>query len=123
MRTCRSCGGPLKHPLTGRRRRYCSRACKKRAERKRALRAESFDPVSATKQPSEGEPGRRRRGFFTVSPPPQPLEDEEPHFYRTWTGEAYLAHRRGAFVTGPRDYSAEAARAVARSEGSGASEG
>jgi hypothetical protein len=100
MRTCESCGGPLKQPLTGRKRRYCSRACKKRAERKRALEAPSFDPVSATKVPPEEEPKRRRRGFFTVSPPPRPVEDEEAHVFRTWTGEEWLAHRRGGFGQG-----------------------
>lgn len=43
--------------------------------------------------------------------------------FRRWTGEAYLAHRRGAFGSTDRDYATEAARAVERWENGETGEG
>ncbi len=112
--TCKTCGTPLEQPQTGRKRVYCSSACKKRSSRLKAKLRHRFGPVSGT---VSGTKAAFRPAARDVSAPAlEPLVDVDgPHITRTYESfEQYAAARSGGFVQPARDYQAEAALALER---------
>jgi len=103
--TCQQCGQPLAYKGTGRPRRYCSRRCKRRAERQRATSSARLRPPQPAVSPELRAALERIRlaeeqlraaqaaRAALAGPKPDPLDDR--HTFTTYTGEEWLAERRG----------------------------
>jgi hypothetical protein len=69
---CRVCGGPLEQPRVGRKRKFCSKSCARKDERRRAADSLRVSPRSEATSPRAE----------TVSPRPEeasPRENDEAH--------------------------------------------
>jgi hypothetical protein len=124
--TCQECAKPLAYKGTGRPPRYCSRRCKRRAERQRATSSARFRPPQPAVSPEQRAALERVRlaeeqlraavalRAALARPKPDPLDP--PHVFRTFTGEQWLAERHGAgFTPGPD--TAATADEIARQHG------
>jgi hypothetical protein len=102
---CGSCGIPLEQPKIGRKRLYCSRRCKKRAERERS-RSQAVVASLSTPEPPLTTPETPRRGLIPslsrrrIRSEDVVLEEEAPHVVTTYTGEEWLARNRAGFSPG-----------------------
>jgi hypothetical protein len=94
---CRSCQTTLVQPKIGRKRLYCSRRCKKRAERERGRFLPIVEVVSPPETPlSPPDSSLLRRPTRA----PSPELTEEPHVVTTYSGDEWLARNRGGFPGG-----------------------
>jgi DNA-directed RNA polymerase subunit RPC12/RpoP len=118
--TCAWCGKPLSYAGTGRRPTYCSERRRLKAKRKRRGRFRA--PKTLLPGAAEGVSGRtspelraalervrlaerqlaKARAARAALDGPKPNPLDEPHTFTTYTGEEWLASRRGGgFNPGP----------------------
>jgi hypothetical protein len=117
--TCQVCGTALQQPATGRPKRYCSRKCKRRAERLRAKASARFRPrrrsVSPELSAAEDRVRKTEQRLAEARAQRAELDDpqadpEPPHTFTTYEGSEWLAQRCGLGFTVGIDVTEAAAR-------------
>jgi hypothetical protein len=128
--TCHHCGKPLEYSGSGRRRRYCSDACKQRAARRRkrfiapfrnavaplrnagSARNEKLARALAEVKRCERELAGALATRAALDAQPDPLE--QPHRFATYGAVEELHAAQGGAVLNPGIDVGEAARAIRR---------